>query len=171
MIILAIGGSGSGKSAWAERVIARAGLEKRYYIATMQAFDGESKKRVTRHRAQRAAGGFETLEKPLNVGEIRLAGPAAVLLEDLPNLLANEMFGGGNPGRILPGLESLARQSEILVIVSGNVFSDGIRYDESTQDYIRQLAALNSQIAQRADTVAEVVYSIPVALKGALPCV
>ncbi len=171
MIVLLTGGSCCGKSTYAEKLIAAMPKRNRVYIATMQVYDEESVKRVARHRAQRADKGFETIERQKDIGGLAIAPGGTALLEDLPNLLANEMFGGGNPGRILPGLESLARQSEILVIVSGNVFSDGIRYDESTQDYIRQLAALNSQIAQRADTVAEVVYSIPVAVKGALPCV
>ena len=37
--------------------------------------------------------------------------------------------------------------------------------------YIRQLAAINAFAAKMADYVAEVVYSIPVALKGEAPCV
>ena len=166
MMVLVMGGSGSGKSAWAEGEIQRSGLTKRYYIATMRAFDPESQKRIARHRAQRASLGFETLEQPQNLGELRLEGPCAALVEDLPNLLANEMFGGGDPGRILPGLESLARQCALLVVVTGNVFSDGVDYGETTQAYMRWLADIGNRLARQADRVVEVVYSIPVPVKG-----
>lgn len=56
-------------------------------------------------------------------------------------------------------------------MVTNDVFSDGGCYDESTQAYLRALAAINCSAAALADCVVEVVYSIPVALKGALPCV
>ena len=52
MIILLTGGSGCGKSTYAEKLIRRMPREKRVYIATMQVFDEESVKRVERHRAQ-----------------------------------------------------------------------------------------------------------------------
>ncbi|MBQ9301265.1 MAG: bifunctional adenosylcobinamide kinase/adenosylcobinamide-phosphate guanylyltransferase [Clostridia bacterium] len=169
MTLLVIGGSGSGKSAWAERVIAKVPQEKRYYIATMQASDGESEARVRLHRCQRASLGFETIECPRDIGSLCLPLGCAALLEDVPNLLANEMFGG-DWERIMPGIEKLARQCGLLVLVTGNVFCDGIRYDAATQDYIQRLAQINSALAALADAVTEVVYSIPVALKGALPC-
>lgn len=46
MMVLIIGGSGSGKSAYAEEYIGRiAGKGNKYYLATMQVFDEEGKKR------------------------------------------------------------------------------------------------------------------------------
>ena len=38
--------------------------------------------------------------------------------------------------------------------------------DDSTTDYIRRLGELNVKLAKAADTVVEVVYTIPVVLKG-----
>ena len=46
------------------------------------------------------------------------------------------------------------------------MFSDGCEYDDSTTDYIRRLGELNVKLAKAADTVVEVVYTIPVVLKG-----
>ena len=44
MMVLIIGGSGSGKSAYAEEYIGRiAGKGNKYYLATMQDFDKASK--------------------------------------------------------------------------------------------------------------------------------
>lgn len=62
MIVLVTGGSGCGKSTWAEKLIASLPNENRVYIATMQVYDEESVKRVERHRAQRADKGFRTIE-------------------------------------------------------------------------------------------------------------
>ena len=45
MMVLIIGGSGSGKSAYAEEYIGRiAGKGNKYYLATMQVFDEERKR-------------------------------------------------------------------------------------------------------------------------------
>ena len=46
MIWLVTGGSGCGKSTWAEKLVQSLPGEKRIYIATMQVYDQESEKRV-----------------------------------------------------------------------------------------------------------------------------
>ena len=62
MLTLVTGGSGSGKSAFAEDKVLSYGEAERIYIATMHPFDGESHKRIERHRKMRAGKGFETVE-------------------------------------------------------------------------------------------------------------
>ena len=171
MIVLVTGGSGCGKSTWAERLIAALPEEGRVYVATMRVCDGESVQRVARHRAQRAYLGFATIECEQNLAAAEIPQGSVVLLEDLVNLVANEMFSGGDVSRIVPALNHLARRCSHLVMVTNDVFSDGVRYDESTRAYLRALAEINRSAAALADCVVEVVYSIPVALKGALPCV
>ena len=168
MIVLLTGGSGCGKSTFAEKLVAAMPREKRVYIATMQVYDDESVRRVARHRAQRADKGFITIECPKNLAGAEVEAGSTVLLEDLPNLLANEMFDGGDPARIVPALQNLAASCGSLVIVTNDVFSDGVVYPDSTQDYLRRLARINAAAARLADCVAEVVYSIPVMLKGSL---
>ena len=172
MIVLVIGGSGSGKSAYAEKLVKRLSDKNRVYIATMRVWDHESEIRVARHRAQRADLGFATIECPVNLGEVQLPEHAAVLLEDIPNLIANEMFdANGDVNRILPALQRLAGACQHLVMVTGNVFSDGREYDPETREYLRLLAEINAAAAEIADCGVEVVYSIPVPFKGANPCV
>ena len=171
MIVLVTGGSGCGKSTWAEKLVSSLPNEKRVYIATMQVYDEESVRRVERHRAQRADKGFRTIECEKDLASAPIEEGSIVLLEDLVNLMANEMFDGGDVHRIVPALEGLAKKCRHLIMVTNDVFSDGIDYAESTREYIWQLAKINAAAAQMADCVAEVVYSIPVALKGALPCV
>ena len=171
MIVLVTGGSGSGKSTWAEKLVASLPNENRVYIATMRVYDAESVKRVERHRAQRADKGFRTIECEKDLASADIAEGSVVLLEDLVNLMANEMFDGGDVSRIVPALNILAKKCGHLIMVTNDIFSDGIEYAESTQEYIRQLAQINNAAAQMADCVVEVVYSIPVCVKGELPCV
>ena len=64
---LVLGGSGSGKSAYAEQLLD--GYSRKYYIATMQVFDAESEKRVAHHRQLRAGKGFVTVEQPRSIAQ------------------------------------------------------------------------------------------------------
>jgi adenosylcobinamide kinase/adenosylcobinamide-phosphate guanylyltransferase len=171
MIVLVTGGSGSGKSTWAEKLVASLPNENRVYIATMQVYDAESVKRVERHRAQRADKGFRTIECEKDLASADIADSSVVLLEDLVNLMANEMFDGGDVSRIVPALCDLAARCSHLIMVTNDLFSDGETYTESTQEYLRVLSGINAHAAVLADCVCEVVYSIPIALKGELPCV
>jgi adenosylcobinamide kinase/adenosylcobinamide-phosphate guanylyltransferase len=166
VIALVTGGSGCGKSTWAEKFIQKF-PGPRLYIATMQVVDDECRERVRRHQTQRAYLGFETLELPRDVGKASVPHGATTLLECLPTLMANEMFGG-DPKRVLPGLKRLMDMSENLVVVTNDVFSDGLPYDPETRAYMRKLAAANRWVAEQADLVVEVVFSIPVAVKGAI---
>lgn len=170
MILLVTGGSGCGKSTWAEELIRTGPSENRVYIATMQVYDEESARRAARHRAQRADLGFRTVECPKDLASAPVPEGGIVLLEDLVNLTANEMFDGGDPDRVVPALRKLAGQSRHLVMVTNDLFSDGIAYTPSVQDYLRRLAEINRQAAELADRVVEVVYGVPIPVKGELPC-
>lgn len=200
MITLIIGGSGSGKSAYAEDyVLAAAADLPKYYIATMQVYDAEGERKVERHRRLRAGKGFVTIEQPTDIGKagIKIAGNAwneqekgdihevdgmdapneekqggVALLECMSNLVANEMFSGEQMPEtdavvrcVTEGIEALAKQLTHLVIVSNNVFEDGIAYDASTLRYIEALGRINTSLADLADHVLEVVVGIPVTVK------
>ena len=193
MITLVTGGSGSGKSAYAESLLYSCeGI--RYYIATMQIYDAEGEKKVERHRKLRAGKGFLTIESPMNVGKIRFAcaGEAeqaqyrqeaerkvqggsekkSALLECMSNLTANEMFtkdgmkSEEEVEKIVSEIQTLSQKLDNLVIVTNNVFEDGVIYDAGTMEYLRALGRINTALARLADRVAEVVVGIPVELKG-----
>ena len=170
MFAMIIGGSASGKSALAERWAASLPLP-RIYLAAMQVLDEESRARVERHRAMRAGKGFETIEAPTALWNADLPAGSTVLLEDLSNLLANEMFSpeGGGSEAALRGVQSLLVRCENLILVTNEVFSGGTDYAGETEDYLAELAWLNRALAAEADTVAEVVCGLPNVLKGALP--
>ena len=66
---------------------------------------------------------------------------------------------------VLQGIQVLAQEVQELVVVSNNVFGDGIHYDEDTMAYLRSMALVNEKLAERADRIVEVVVGIPVVLK------
>ena len=223
MITLIMGGSGSGKSAYAEDyALAQAGESSKYYIATMQIYDAEGQRKVERHRKLRAGKGFVTIEQPTDIAEaglqivtvqqsecrqkmntVEVSGAAdeveekrsasiagcvkeavrtdatneekqggVALLECMSNLVANEMFSSEQMPdvdtvveEIVQGIASLTSQLSHLVIVSNNVFEDGIEYDETTLRYIEALGRIHTRLAEMADHVVEVVVGIPVIIK------
>lgn len=169
MLLLITGGSGSGKSAYAERQVVSHGERTRYYIATMKCADAESARRIARHRSMRADKSFITIECSSDLQNVRLAEPeSVVLLECMSNLVANEFFDGRNHtarevcDKIISGVAALQTQCAYQVIVTNEVFSDGVKYDALTEQYLCCLAMVNRALAARADGFAEIVYGIPV---------
>lgn len=97
MLYLITGGSGSGKSEYAEKLAADLHHRKKngflYYVATMYpAKDGESQRRIRRHRDMREGKGFETVECSSQLERIKAGSEDVLLLECMSNLLANEMY-------------------------------------------------------------------------------
>ena len=92
MIHVITGGSGSGKSRYAEQQILELGDNRRVYLATMCPYDEESYQRIERHRAMRAEKNFETLECYTDLARLEIPEGCNVLLECMSNLVANEMF-------------------------------------------------------------------------------
>ena len=170
MLTIIIGGAGSGKSAFAEAHVCKLPGRK-IYLAAMLARDGESLARIERHRAQRAHLGFETLERGLDLAGAEIPAGANVLLEDLSNLLANELYepAGGGADAVYRALARLIESCENLTIVTNEVFSGGADYGEESLRYMRALADLNRELAAQADLVVEVVCGLPNVLKGELP--
>lgn len=171
MIALVSGGAASGKSEFAEALALRlAGERPRYYVAAMEVFDEESRRRVLRHRQLRRGKGFLTLERPRDLSGLALPGEGVALVECMSNLLANECFGtppSPDPEQAaVEGVFHLAQQGDV-VVVTNELFSDGVRYDPETAAYLELLADLNRAIAAQADQVYEVVCGIPVAWKEA----
>ena len=64
MMEVVTGGSGSGKSAYAEQKICglQQGTGRLYYIATMYPYGSETERKIEKHRWMRAGKGFRTLE-------------------------------------------------------------------------------------------------------------
>lgn len=177
MIHLVYGGSGSGKSAYAEKLVMELNSEKKYYLATMKVFGNEGEKRVQRHKELRAGKGFITLEKETfdgtpSIKELIQQKNSTVLIECISNLVANEMFQDDGivkyekvVEKIRSDFEDIKNCAENFVIVSNNVFEDGIEYGEETENYMKALGDINIFFASIADKVTEVVCGIPVEIK------
>ncbi len=69
--------------------------------------------------------------------------------------------------KIVQALVDLSTRVQDVVIVTNDVFSDGgsLTYDESTREYVRNLAEINCALAWEAATITEVVCGIPVIVK------
>ncbi len=178
MFYVVTGGSGSGKSEYAEQLICEIGKnEARYYIATMQANDAESRRRIKRHRSMRADKRFVTIECYRNLQKLSVTEKGVVLLECMSNLVANEMFAADTADaeaadraaqaedKILRGIKNIKKQAMHLVVVTNEIFSDGVHYDPWTRAYQKCLAAVNNKMAGQADHVIEVVYGQVCTLK------
>ena len=167
MLTIVTGGSGSGKSAFAEDKVLAFGEAQRVYIATMHPFDEESHKRIERHRKMRAGKGFESVECYTGLKDVKLPSGCVVLLECMSNLVANEMFEEQGAHEqtvkdIMSGIDELVRQAAHVVIVTNEIFSDAVVFDKEMASYLEYLGKINQAVALRADEVVEVVYGIPV---------
>ncbi len=85
------------------------------------------------------------------------------------------MFQGNVPRKetetaekIIKDVKEFSGKLKHLVIVSNNVFEDGIVYDHTTMAYNRALSSIHCEIAKTADLVVEVVVGIPIVRKGNL---
>jgi adenosylcobinamide kinase/adenosylcobinamide-phosphate guanylyltransferase len=167
MTYLVTGGSKMGKSTWAEDLaleLAKDGPV--HYIATFKPVDAEDALVIARHKKARAGRNFAVTEKHQGLEAVVIPPGAVVMLEDLPNLLANEVFDDGDVSSILPGLKSLKALAEHFIIVTNEVGSDGTVYDALTGNYVEALSFLNRQAACLSDVVVEVVCGFPQMIKG-----
>ncbi|MCI5902214.1 MAG: bifunctional adenosylcobinamide kinase/adenosylcobinamide-phosphate guanylyltransferase [Blautia sp.] len=167
MFMVVTGGSGSGKSAFAEEQIVSLGGNSRIYIATMIPFGEESQCRIDRHRKMRQGKGFVTAECYTGLSGLAVPEGSDVLLECMSNLTANEMFqpdgaGENTVSEVLLGIQNLRKQCRNLIVVTNEIFSDACPYEEETREYQKYLGEINQAMARAADQVVEVVYGIPV---------
>lgn len=177
MMVLVTGGAASGKSEYAERLVCGEVPEAadipsaegpRIYVAAMQPFGREAEERIRKHRAAREHRGFRTEERYTDLSGLRVPPGSRVLLEDLGNLTANEMFSSGataDPGEtadaVIRGLLQLKEQCSLLVAVTNEIFAGGCGYPAETTRYMRALGEVNQRAAAAADRVTEVVCGIP----------
>jgi adenosylcobinamide kinase/adenosylcobinamide-phosphate guanylyltransferase len=104
-----------------------------------------------------------------NVNEDK-GGKRILLIEDIPNLLAGEMFKGTSfypdvADKITADIMKLISACEHTVIVTNEVFSDGMIYDEYTTTYLREFGTINRRLAGYSDKVVELVCGIPCIVK------
>ena len=175
MNVLVTGGSASGKSLYAEQLACHLS-PTRIYLATMSPEGHEAQRRIARHRAQRADGGFATIECNGTLPRCRFDG--VVLLDDLGNLVAQALFAQdgttADPSSVLDRLDrevaGLFGHADHVVVVGNEVGAEGRSLYAGTRTWVELMGSLACKTAARADAVVEVTAGIPCLLKGALPC-
>ena len=169
MTALILGPNGSGKSAYAEKLVTRLNTSDVYYIATMIPYGEEGQARVEKHRKQRESMGFITVEKPFHVSDNPMAPDAAVLLEDVSNLLSNALFDGNHDGdenSVFNDITTLCGLCRVAVLVSIDNLNVLPEYDGETRAYIDSLNRLNGRLSDFADMVVWMRAGEPIVVKG-----
>lgn len=176
MRALVVGGSGSGKSAYAEQLVARLSPH-RTYVATMRDDGPEASERILRHRSQRAELGFITVECPDSLmAACQGSTDGVVLVDDLGNLVANALFAPDGTmadaqtvlERLLREIDTLSQSYQHVVLVGNEVGAEGRYPYAGTNTWVRVIGALNCRIAASFDEVTEVVSGIACPVKGVL---
>lgn len=165
-LILISGQNDSGKSRYAEGLLARFPGD-RYYLATMIPQTAENRARIEKHRAQRAGLHFRLLERPDTVGDAPVGSADAVLLEDVSNLLANAVFERRRTDEaVFSDLLALRDRCALLVAVTISGLAPEDVSDGETAAYIAALNRLNERLLDAADAAAGMRDRAPNAVKG-----
>ena len=173
-MIYIYGAIASGKSAYAEDYVCRLGKE-RVYLALMQVYGEERRKRVKKHRKMREGKKFRTVEcqRP-RTGMVKSS--EIVLLECMSNFLANTMFqkDGIMTDRLLAvekiqsEIFMLASECKELVIVGNDIFDDEKSYSKEVEEYILAMEELHDWLIKESQQVIEVIFGIAKIVKEKL---
>lgn len=180
MIIFISGGSKSGKSRIGESFSKTLHKEgELYYLATMKPMGNEDVKRIENHKKDRIGTSFRAVEINYNIEKAKefLKKEDTVLLDSITSLLANEMFKGELlleeesiekkvSEKIFKEVKELSLKVKNLIIVSDYIFSDSIIYDHITENYKRELGAVNTGLSKLSDASIYVSYGIMEVFKG-----
>jgi adenosylcobinamide kinase/adenosylcobinamide-phosphate guanylyltransferase len=165
--ILVLGGQRSGKSRYAEEIIAASGLSP-VYLATATAGDAEMAERIAGHRVRRGTG-WTLIEEPLELaGALRSAArkDTAVLVDCLTLWVSNLLGCGRTTAGEAEGLLSaLSAVEGKVVVVSNEVGAGIIPANPLARRYADDLGLLNQRIAAAVDTVVLMVAGLPVFVK------
>ena len=167
-IVLVLGGARSGKSVFAEEMIAKSGLSK-IYVATGQAFDREMSDRIDIHKERRGKE-WSTVEDPFDLAgvlEKNAALDKAVLVDCLTlwvtNLMMEEKDVLQEGAALVSTLPSL---SGLIVLVSSEVGMGLVPDNYMARAFRDHAGRLHQQIAAIADEVYFVAAGLPLKMKG-----
>ena len=168
MIIYIYGGVASGKSEYAEELISKM-FDNKIYLATMENIGNVSKKRIDKPLVQREGKGFTTIEEPRNIMNIYIDLKSNILLEDLTNLLANNIFYEGvlriNYKKITEFIFSdiiaLEKRCNALFIVGNDIFSTNRNISVELDIFLQCLYFLHNKLCDLSKQVIEVIYGLP----------
>jgi adenosyl cobinamide kinase/adenosyl cobinamide phosphate guanylyltransferase len=167
-ITLVLGGARSGKSRFAEGLIA-ALPPPWIYVATAQAGDAEMEERIAGHRARRGPQ-WLTVEAPRVLDKALLEHAAAPVLVDCLTLwLSNLMLAEGDVEQEMGNVEKALSQAAAPKVLVSNEVGLGIVPDNPLGRRFRDAQGiLNQRMAALADRVVLMVAGLPLAIKGSL---
>lgn len=169
-LTLVLGGAASGKSHYAEHLVA-ATARTMLYIATAQAFDAEMARKIALHQDRRGAG-WRTIEAPGDVAPA-LADACAdeVVLFDCATMwLSNQIFADADLAHAEAALfDALTACAAPVVVVSNEVGAGIVPENRLARQFRQAQGELNQRLAGRAGLVVTVMAGLPLALKGTLP--
>ena len=167
-ITLVLGGARSGKSRYAESLIAA--LPPPWtYLATAEAGDTEMAARIATHRARRGPQ-WQTIEAPRDLAAaLKSRQTMPVLVDCLTLWLSNLMLADADIDAEISRLEAALADTGAPVVLVANEVGSGIVPDNPLGRRFRDLqGVLNQRMAARADRVVLVVAGLPLAIKGML---
>ena len=167
-LTLVLGGARSGKSRYAENLIAA--LPPPWtYIATAEGGDAEMAARIAAHRARRGAS-WRTIEAPRELtAALKSCRTAPVLVDCLTLWLSNLLLAGADIDAEVAQLDDALAARRLPVVLVANEVGSGIVPDHALGRRFRDLqGVLNQRIAARVERVILVVAGLPLALKGTL---
>ena len=168
---LVLGGARSGKSAFAEKLIADSGLAK-IYLATATAGDDEMKARVAQHRAQRGEG-WSTVEEPLALVDALMREATrgrAVLVDCLTLWLSNLMLAERDPEIEARRLTRFLGVAKYPIVFVSNEVGLGLVPETALGRRFRDAQGrLNQLVAASVPNVVFIAAGLPLWLKNSSP--
>jgi adenosylcobinamide kinase / adenosylcobinamide-phosphate guanylyltransferase len=166
-VTLVLGGARSGKSRFAENLLA-AHPGGRVYLATAEAGDAEMVERIRRHRERRGVG-WATLEVPIELApalETAALDGSAVLVDCLTLWLSNLMAAGRDVTNEADRLvATLVRLRGPAVLVSNEVGLGIVPDNALAREFRDHVGLLHQAVAKAADRVYFVAAGLPLLLK------
>ncbi|MCY4542726.1 MAG: bifunctional adenosylcobinamide kinase/adenosylcobinamide-phosphate guanylyltransferase [Rhodobacteraceae bacterium] len=162
-----IGGASSGKSRWAENLVA-SNCSRPIYVATAEAVDEEMTNRIELHRRRRGSC-WRTVECPvdLHLEVARHSAESIVLVECLPTWTANLLhYGVKVPDQYELLVAAIENSRCQLVVVSSEVGCGVIPESALAREFAQLLGEFNQQLAAMAGLVVLITAGIPLVLKG-----
>ncbi|CAM3147690.1 bifunctional adenosylcobinamide kinase/adenosylcobinamide-phosphate guanylyltransferase [Paracoccus nototheniae] len=160
-ITLVTGGARSGKSALAERLVARHAMP-RLYLATAEARDGEMGERILQHQRSRGDG-WQTIETPVDLAAtLRATDGQGVRLVDCLTLWLANMQGSADIGALIV---TLRQQSCPVVLVTNELGQGIVPANALARRFRDDHGRMNQAVAEVADQVWMAVSGLPLRLK------
>jgi adenosylcobinamide kinase/adenosylcobinamide-phosphate guanylyltransferase len=164
---LVLGGARSGKSAFAERLVAET-QATRIYLATATAGDDEMRDRIAHHRTQRGDG-WRTIEEPLTLVETLARedrGGNAILVDCLTLWLSNLMHASKDVEAETRQLTAFLREARATIVLVSNEVGLGLVPETPLGRAFRDAQGrLNQVVAAAVTNVAFIVAGLPIWLK------